>query len=174
MKDANDPKSHGTRVLRRLVRSPLRHLWLVVMVVKQDTKMPLRHLCDGAVAEESLRYGIYCLLVMMMSFEAINPVKIFADYTSFEPSTIGVGFFLLLVLICYRNMSNILYFGMRYWQVIISFVSSHGKQNISLSRAHAPPYLSRIFISSILSIFFKGANIVNISLQQKITDFWLL
>ncbi|KAF0689103.1 Aste57867_19375 [Aphanomyces stellatus] len=70
------------------------------------------------------------VLIIMLSMDIINPVKAICSYLGLDPSVIGVLHILLLLGLLYNNMSDVLYFCIR------------------------------VFLTSIISIFFKSIQIV--------------
>ncbi|OQR81084.1 glycerol-3-phosphate O-acyltransferase [Achlya hypogyna] len=82
-----------------------------------------------SVDDLTLQITALCLL-MMMSMDAINPVKAICSFLGIDPYTIGWLNLLVLLGVLYYNLSDVLYFCIR------------------------------IFLNSVLSIFFKSIEIV--------------
>ncbi|EQC30752.1 hypothetical protein SDRG_11512 [Saprolegnia diclina VS20] len=82
-----------------------------------------------SVDDLTLQISALCLL-LMMSMDAINPVKAVCSFLGIDPYTIGWLNLLVLLGVLYYNLSDVLYFCIR------------------------------IFLNSVLSIFFKSIEIV--------------
>ncbi|OQS03655.1 glycerol-3-phosphate O-acyltransferase [Thraustotheca clavata] len=82
-----------------------------------------------SVDDLTLQISALCLL-MMMSMDAINPVKALSSFLGIDPYTVGWINLLVLFGVLYNNLSDVLYFCIR------------------------------IFLNSVLSIFFKSIEIV--------------
>ncbi|ETW05594.1 hypothetical protein, variant [Aphanomyces invadans] len=97
-----------------------------------------RRSLDAAHADSVNMFGlndlhhqvIAIVLMIMLSMDVVNPVKAVCSVVGIDPSVVGWLHVLLLLGLLYNNMSDVLYFGIR------------------------------VFLTSIISIFFKSIEIV--------------